>query len=122
MIRDITHNKKEQKESVMTIVESDIELFPIVQESGQDLDNYYKVFKVQVDTIDAHGGNAGHHPVVYMLYLAALLKIKKIESDAYLAMDGEGQKPCRPRPRRPAREPTSPASSCLLNTRIVTAG
>ena len=29
----------------MTTVESDVELFMIVQESGQDLDDYYKVFK-----------------------------------------------------------------------------
>ena len=45
MIRDITHNKQERKESVMTTVESDVELFTIVQEPGQDLDDYYKVFK-----------------------------------------------------------------------------
>ena len=93
MIRDITHNKKERKESVMTTVESDVELFTIVQEQGQDLDDYYKVFKAQVDTIDAHGGNAGYHPVVYMLHLAALIKIKKITNDAYQAMTRELQKP-----------------------------
>ena len=29
MVRDIIHNKKERKESVMTIVESDVELFMI---------------------------------------------------------------------------------------------
>ena len=44
MIRDITHNKKERRESVMTVVESNVELFTIVQETGQSLDNYYKVF------------------------------------------------------------------------------
>ena len=68
-------------------------LFTIVQEPGQDLDDYYKVFKAQVDTIDAHGGNAGHHPVVYMLHLAALLKVKEISSNVYKVMDTEGQKP-----------------------------
>ena len=34
MIRDITHNKKERKESVMTIVESDVELFIISKAPG----------------------------------------------------------------------------------------
>ena len=34
MIRDITHNKKERKESAMTIVESDMELFTIHQAQG----------------------------------------------------------------------------------------
>ena len=77
----------------MTTVESDVELFTIVQEPGQDLDDYYKVFKAQVDTIDAHGGNAGYHPVVYMLHLAALLKIKEISNDEYQEMKKELQKP-----------------------------
>jgi hypothetical protein len=34
MIRDITHNKKERQGSVMTVVESNVELFTIVQETG----------------------------------------------------------------------------------------
>ena len=47
MIRDITNitnNKKERKESVMAIVESDVELYTIHQGSGESLDEYYKVF------------------------------------------------------------------------------
>ena len=35
MVRDITHNKKERKESVMTIVESDVELYTTVQEKRE---------------------------------------------------------------------------------------
>ena len=59
IIGDVTHNKKERKESVMTIVESDVELFMIYQSPGESLDDYYKLFKAKVDTIDANGGNAG---------------------------------------------------------------
>ena len=84
MIRDITHNKKERKESVMTIVESDVELYTIHQGSGESLDEYYKVFKAQVDAIDAHGGNAGYHPVGYALHLAAFLKKEDTTKEAYL--------------------------------------
>ena len=40
MIRDITHNKKKRKESVMTIVESNIELYTIHQGSEESLDKY----------------------------------------------------------------------------------
>ena len=40
MIRDITHNKNERKESVMTIAESDVELFTIHQAQGESLDEY----------------------------------------------------------------------------------
>ena len=59
MIRDTTHNEKERKESVITIVESDVELFTVHRAQGESLDEYYKVFKAKVDTIDAHGCNAG---------------------------------------------------------------
>ena len=69
MIRDITHNKKERKESVMAIVESDLELYTIAQDPGESLDEYYKVFLAQGDTIDAHGGNAGYHPVIYTAHM-----------------------------------------------------
>ena len=39
MIRDITHSKKERKESAMMIAESDVELFVIFQGSGESLDD-----------------------------------------------------------------------------------
>ena len=85
MIRDVTHNKKERKKSVMTIVESDVKLFTNYQAPGESLDEYYKVFKAQVDTIDAHGGNAGFHPVVYALHLSSLLQKKEITREAFNA-------------------------------------
>ena len=44
----------------MTIVESNVELFALHQAQGESLDEYYKAFKAQVDTIDAHGGNVGY--------------------------------------------------------------
>ena len=81
MIMDITHNKKERKESVVTIVASDVELYTIHQGSEESLDEYYKVFKAQIDTIDEHRGNAGYHPVVYALHLAALLQKKGIAKE-----------------------------------------
>ena len=45
MIRNITHNKKATKKSVMTIVESDVKLFTIHIGSGETLDEYYKVLR-----------------------------------------------------------------------------
>ena len=46
-----------------------------------------------MDTIDAHGGNAGYHPVVYMLHLAALIKTKEITNNAFQVLDAEHKKP-----------------------------
>ena len=42
-----------------------------------------KAVKAQVDTIDAQGGNAGYHPVVYVLHLTALLDEKGIDKEVY---------------------------------------
>ena len=91
MIRDITHNKKERKESVMAIVESDLELYTIAQDPGESLDEYYKVFLAQVDTIDAHGGNAGYHPVIYTAHMETTLQKKGKTRDEYDAMDEESR-------------------------------
>ena len=94
MIRDIIHNKKERKESTMTIVESDVEIFTIQQDSGETLDEYCKVFKAQVDTIDVHGGNAGYHLVVYAIHLAALMEKKSIAKRRMEGDDSTGGGHC----------------------------
>lgn len=77
----------------MTIVESDVKLSTTVQERNQDLDDCYKVFKAQVDMIKVHGGNAGYHPVVYQLHLAALRKKKNIADDVWDTTLAEDKKP-----------------------------
>ena len=104
MIRDITHNKKDRKESAMTIVESDVELYTIHQGPGESLDEYYMIFKAQVDTIDAHGCNAGYHPMVYALHLAALLKKEETTKEAYDAMNEETKKPIQSEAMKTAKE------------------
>ena len=104
IIRDITHNKKERNESAMTITESNVELFTILQGSGDSLDEYYKVFKAQVDTIDAHGGNAGYHPVVYALHLTALLEKKSTAKEAYDAMGETDKKAIQSKAIKSAKE------------------
>ena len=45
MIRDIINNTKERKESVVTIMESNVELFTMHQGFVESLNEYYKVFK-----------------------------------------------------------------------------
>ena len=91
MIRDITHNKKERKESAMTIVESNVELYLIGQDPGESLDEYYKFFLAQVDTIDAHGGNAGYHSTIYTAPKEATLQKKGKTREEYDAMDEESR-------------------------------
>ena len=49
----------------MGLVESDAALFTNPMESKDTLDKYYRIFKGQVDTIEAHSGNPGYHSTVY---------------------------------------------------------
>ena len=49
----------------MGLVENDVAMFTMPMESNDTLDDYYGVFKAQVDTIKAHGNNPGYHGVVY---------------------------------------------------------
>ena len=72
----------------MAIVESNVELYTIHQGSGESLDEYNKVFKAQVDTIDAHGGNAGYHPTIYTAHKEATLWKKGMTREEYDALDG----------------------------------
>ena len=46
-----------------------------------------------MDTINVHGGNAGYHPVVYQLHLAALRKKKEIGDDVWETTLSEDKKP-----------------------------
>ena len=40
------------------------------------LDEYYRVFKAQVDIVEAHGGNPGYHGAVYREHYEALTASK----------------------------------------------
>ena len=66
------HNKKERAQSTMGLVESNTALFTNPMESKDTLDEYYRVFKAQVDTIKAHSGNPGYHGAVYCEHCKAL--------------------------------------------------
>ena len=56
----------------MGSVESDAALFTTTMDSKDTLDKYYRVFKAQIDTIEAHGGNIGYHGAVYCEHYDAL--------------------------------------------------
>ena len=58
----------------------------------------------QVDTIDAHGGNAGYNPVVFALHIAATLQKKGNTREAYDAMEEEGRKPIQSEAMKTAKE------------------
>ena len=67
MIRDLTHNMKETMQGTMALVSSHTDLYTTVQEKGESLEDYYKVFIARKDTVNAHGGEAGRHKELYRL-------------------------------------------------------
>ena len=113
MIREITHSKKVRKESVITIVKNNVEIFAITQGPGESLNDYCKVFRAQIDTIGAHGDNAGYHLVVYKQHLAALTKKKKTNSDDNEELKPEDKRSCKRRQRRLPRRPACLARMSL---------
>ena len=61
IIRDVMHNTKERAQSTVGLVESDVTLYTTIMKGNKTLDEYYCLFKAQIDTIEAHRGNPGHH-------------------------------------------------------------
>ena len=62
MIRDIAHNVKQSKQSIMSTVENNSEMYLKYQYSMQSTSEFYKVFNATIKTINAHGGHAVYHP------------------------------------------------------------
>ena len=54
IIRDMIHNKKEWAQSTIGLVESNVALSTTTMDPKDTLGDYYKVFKAQLDTIEAH--------------------------------------------------------------------
>ena len=49
----------------MNFVKCDVELKTTAQSSNETTDEYYKVFGTCKDTVNAHGGEAGHHKQMF---------------------------------------------------------
>jgi hypothetical protein len=62
---DVIHNEKERAQSTKGLVESNAHLFTTKVESKDMLNEYFKVFKEQVDTIEAHSNHPGYHRALF---------------------------------------------------------
>ena len=76
----------------MGLVESDTALFTTPMETKHTLCEYDHVFKAQVDTIEAHGGNPGYHGTVYQEHYNALTVSKGCNAAKKLAAVGDTEK------------------------------
>ena len=58
---------KETMQGTMALVGCHSDLYTTVQEKGESLEDYYKVFIARKDTVNAHGGEAGRHKELHRL-------------------------------------------------------
>ena len=63
IIWDVTHNTKKRAQSTIGLDKSNMALLTNPMESKDTLDEYYCVFKAQVDMIEAHVVSPGYHTV-----------------------------------------------------------
>ena len=67
MIRAVCLKHDETKQGIMAAVNSDIRFYTFRQGKDMSCDEYLKLFRAQVDTINAHGGRAGFHWGTYLV-------------------------------------------------------
>ena len=73
MIRAVCLKHDETKQGIMSAVNSDIRFYTFRQSKDMSCDEYLKLFRAQVDTINAHGGRAGFHWGTYQAKVAEIL-------------------------------------------------
>ena len=61
LVRNVTHDQKEAKQTVMGFIEHTAELFVFHQDNKLINDNYSIMFNATVESIKAHGGQPWHH-------------------------------------------------------------
>ena len=97
LIRDVTHKHDETKQGTMALVESDLLLYLSHMKTGDDPDDFMRLFKAQVDTINAHGGQAGLHPRLLNEHYDELVEYhpkdaKDLTSEERLALTTQARK------------------------------
>ena len=73
------------------MVESNAALLTTTMDTKDTLDEYYRVFKAQIDTFEAHGGNPGYHGAVYREHYDALVLSKGFDTNEKLDAGDENE-------------------------------
>jgi len=93
----VTHKHDETKQGTMALVESDLLLYLSHMKSGEDPDDFMQLFKAQVNTINAHGGQAGLHPRLVLEHYDELVELypkaeKELTPDEVSALTTQARK------------------------------
>ena len=85
MIFYITHNIKESKQGIMSIVECAVEMNITAQKSSETIEEYFDIFEARRNTVKTHNGRAGYH---YRMFKKALIKIIDERNKTTYKVDG----------------------------------
>ena len=61
-------------------VENNAALYTTIMMGLNTLNEYYRVFKTQIDAIEAHDGNPGYHLVLAQEHLEAYMENKELDT------------------------------------------
>ena len=79
LVRDLTHEHDETKQSTMALVKSDFNLMTLGQEDDVSNEKFVTLVQSQVKTINSHGGQAGYHPALYLRHLERIAESRGID-------------------------------------------
>ena len=77
MICDITHNMRDSKQVVMTIVECAVEMNTTDQKSSETTEEYFDIFEDQRNTVKAHDGQTGYHEGMFKKAMIKIMDVMK---------------------------------------------
>ena len=85
IIEDIIHNKVEQVQGAMGLVESNMIVYTTTLDLKDTLNEYYWAFKAQFDTLKAPGNNPGYHGTLYWEHCNTYVKDEGYGTEETLA-------------------------------------
>ena len=91
------------KNEMMSIVDAYITLFMKYQGKTASIDDFLRLFRSRIDTIESHGGTPGYHPGQVNRILARELALVNMDTDARDALGGDAQKKLRDEATKMAR-------------------
>ena len=81
-IRNLSRNKTKRTQGTMALAESDSSLFILAQKKGQSCDDYYRLLKAHVNTINVHDRAAGLRLVICTKHLVVERKSTGLDNEA----------------------------------------
>ena len=91
------------KNEMMAIVDADVTLMLKYQGKTASIDDFLRLFRSRIDTIESHGGTPGYHPGQVDRVLARELAAVNMDDTAWDALDAEAKKKLRDEATKMAR-------------------